>query len=186
MVSMTLAVGSWGHDVCIYLYGNICQDGRTEGKASWRFAHLFRPMYAPRHAGGSGANMGQPSDFLRPLIGEKNERAISLARSRPLDSDLRRSGSASESQLRFSLNHLGLTNLRSHAPRSSKITAAARTSSPPSVSSCLAESRCRFSEMTVCLLSPLEDRSSVESNTTPQQRGRKGSWIIFCCGNKVH
>src|SRR5216684_8046033 len=110
----------------------------TEGKASWRFAHLFRPMYAPRHAGGSGANMGQPSDFLRPLIGEKNERAISLARSRPLDSDLRRSGSASESQLRFSPNHLGLTNLRSHAPRSSKITIAARTCSPPPFPSCLA------------------------------------------------
>jgi hypothetical protein len=40
--------------------------------------------------------------------------------------------------------------------------------------------------MTVCLLSPLEDRSSVESNTTPQQRIRKGSRIIFCCGNKVN
>ena len=48
------------------------------------------------------------------------------------------------------------------------------------------ESRCRFPKMTVCLLSPLEDRSSVESNTTPQQRIRKGSRIIFCCGNKVN
>src|SRR5882757_403035 len=69
---------------------------------------------------------------------KKNERAISLARPRPLDSDFRRSGSASESQLWLSPNHLGLTNLRSHAPRSSKITAAARTCSPPSFSSCLA------------------------------------------------
>lgn len=45
------------------------------------------------------------------------------------------------------------------------------------------ESRCRFSKMTVCSLSPLEDRSPVESNTTPQQQVRKGSRIILCCGN---
>ena len=47
------------------------------------------------------------------------------------------------------------------------------------------ESRCRFSKMTVCLLSPLEDRSSVETNTTPEHGLRKGSQMIFCCGNNV-
>jgi len=46
------------------------------------------------------------------------------------------------------------------------------------------ESRCRFSKMTVCPLSPLEDCSSVESNTTPGERVCKGSRIIFCCGNE--
>jgi hypothetical protein len=30
-------------------------------------AYLFRPMYAPRHAGAGDANMGHPSCFLRPL-----------------------------------------------------------------------------------------------------------------------
>ena len=47
------------------------------------------------------------------------------------------------------------------------------------------ESRCRFSKMTACLLSPLEDRSSVETKTTPEHRVRKGSQMIFCCGNNV-
>jgi len=57
---------------------------------------------------------------------------------RPPYSDFRRSGSVSGSQPSLSPNHAGLANLRSRAPRSSQITIAARTFSPPSISSCLA------------------------------------------------
>jgi hypothetical protein len=31
------------------------------------FAHLLRPMYAPRHAGAGGANMGHPSRTFKVL-----------------------------------------------------------------------------------------------------------------------
>jgi hypothetical protein len=36
----------------------------------WRgFARLFRPTYAPRHAGAGGANLGHPSRFLWAWLG---------------------------------------------------------------------------------------------------------------------
>jgi hypothetical protein len=79
----------------------------------------------------------------------------------------RRSGSASGSQLWLSPNHSAPTNSRSRVPHSSKITVAVRTFSPSSITSCLARVSLTILEdakMTVCPLSPLEDRSSVESN----------------------
>ena len=79
-----------------------------------------------------------PSGTARNNYEYKKRRGDFSCESSPLDSDFRRSGSASGSQPWLSPNHSALTNSRSRVPRSSKITAAARTFSPPSFSSCLA------------------------------------------------
>jgi len=67
----------------------------------------------------------------------KNERAISLARSRPLCSDFRRSGSGSRSQRLLSRIVWHPRAEPVFLPHSSMIPLAARAFLPPSVSSCL-------------------------------------------------
>jgi hypothetical protein len=151
MVSRTFAVGKFG---ARYFYISVWEY-MSKRKVFWRRQVEFRgiPHIAKnerdtrisckRHqATTAGAVVDLEKcdgGWLQSICYERqNERAISLARPRPLDSDFRRSGSASGSQLWLSPNHLGLTNLRPLAPRSSQITVAARTCSPPSFSSCLA------------------------------------------------
>jgi hypothetical protein len=106
----------------------------------------------------------------RPLRQHKSERAISLARPRPLYSDFQRSGSGSRSQPLFPgiIRHpraetrVFLTLLRSHSLQE----LSHRRPFPVAWT----EFRCRFSKTTAGLLSPLEDRSSAESNITLGER----------------
>ena len=116
---------------------------------------------------------------------KKREGRFLLRDLAPLCSDFRRSGSASGSQL-------GSPRITRHSRTHARVFLALLRSLPPQEFSrrhpfpvAWPESRCRFPKMTVCPLSPLEDRSSLESDTTPDRRVCKWSLIIFCCGNGV-
>ena len=115
----------------------------------------------------------------------KNERGDFSCETSPLCSDFRRSGSASGSQL-------GSPRITRHSRTLARVFLALLRSLLPQELSrrhpfpvAWPESRCRFPKMTVCPLSPLEDRSSLESDTTPDRPVCKWSLMIFCCGNEV-
>jgi hypothetical protein len=115
----------------------------------------------------------------------KNRKGDFSCETSPLDSDFRRSGSVSGSQL-------GSPRITRHSRTLARaFLALLRSLLPQELSRrhpfpvAWPESRCRFPKMTVCPLSPLEDHSSLESDTTPDRRVCKWSLIIFCCGNEV-
>ena len=140
-----------------------------KAKRSWRFVHLFRPMYAPRHAGGKWGEHGAAVRFPPATNWRKKMKGRFLLRdlalSIPIFGDPVRRPNHNFGFLRITWDlrtyaRMLLALLRSLPPQE----LARRHPFPVA----WPESRCRFPKMTVCLLSPLEDRSSVESNTTPQ------------------
>ena len=123
-----------------------------------RHTHLMVIETCARHTGtASGRRFG-----LARIAGawnsarhstQKNERAISLARPRPLCSDFRRSGSGPDHNA-CRPESLGTHEPRPQFPRSSMTTLAAKVFHCHPFPVAWTESRCRFSEMTVTPLSP--------------------------------
>ena len=116
----------------------------------------------------------------------KSERAISLARSRPLSSEFQRSGSGPRSQRLLSWNRSAptggarvFTSLFYDPTRCKSFPSAVRFQLPGS--SLVADTRRRLLVRSLLL----EDHSSSEINTTLSPRECHWFSTILCCGNMI-
>jgi hypothetical protein len=112
-----------------------------------------------------------------------SERAISLARTRPLSSDIRRPGSGSRSQRLSRQNHSAPAVCSPRIPHSSTITLAVRASHHRPFPVAWTEYRCRFSRTIVSRLSPLEDLLFRCKQCYSRATAMLVAPVIFCCGN---